>query len=100
MTRKEKIEIIHTMKVFVTVELKAVNADKLVIENVKFMLDTNRMKRITEKDVRSIANVIKFARKEVEEMQVTERTLEAITEIQQWGMWYCQRFGLSYRYMD
>lgn len=100
MTRKEKIEIIHTVKVFVTVELKAVNADKLVIENVKFMLDTNRMKRITEKDVRSIANVIKFARKEVEEMQVTERTLEAITEIQQWGMWYCQRFGLSYRYMD
>ena len=100
MTRKEKTDIINTVRCFVIVELKAVNADKLDIKNVEFMLDTNRMKRITDKDVRSIVKVIQYSRRQVEKMHVTERTLEAITEIQQLGMWFCQKFGLSYAYMD
>ena len=100
MTRQKKIDIINTVKHFVCVQLKDVNADELDIKDVEFTLDTNRLKRITEKDIRSIANVICYSRRQVAKMPVTERTLKAITEIQHWGMWYCQKFGLSYAYMD
>ena len=81
-------------------ELKEVNADILDIKSVEQICNTDTMKRITEKDIRSIANVICYARRQVEKMTVTERTLEAIKEIQQWGMWFCGKFGLSYAYMD
>ena len=100
MTRKEKIAIINTVKCFVRLELKEVNADILDIKTLEQMCDTNHMRRITEKDIRSIAHVIRYLRRQVEKMAVTERTLEAITEIQQLGMWFCGKFNLSYTYMD
>lgn len=100
MTRKEKLAVIKTVRCFVRLELKAVNADRLDIKSVEQICNTDTMRRITAKDIRSIANVIRYARKQVEKMAVTERTLEAIKEIQQLGMWFCGKFDLSYRYMD
>lgn len=100
MTRKEKIEIINTIRRFVCLELREVEADKLDIKTIEQLCNTDIMKRITEHDIRTIANAIRYARKQVEKMPVNERTLEAITEIQQWGMWFCGKFNLSYRYMD
>jgi hypothetical protein len=100
MTRKEKLNVINTVKNIVTLELRETKADILDIKSVEQICDTNHMRRITAKDVRSIANVIRYARRQVEKMAVTERTLEAITTIQEFGMWFCGKFDLSYAYMD
>ena len=100
MTRKEKTDIIDTVKHFVRLELKGVNANELDIKNVEFVLDTNKMKRITDKDIRNVVYAVRYSRRQVEKMPVTERTLEAIRDIQQCGMWFCEKFGLSYGYMD
>lgn len=100
MTIKEKTDIINTARAIVIAELKAVNAHIFVIEDVEYTSDTNRIKRITEREITNIVEVFQYARIRVEKMPVTERTVEAIKKIQQCGIWYCQKFNLSYRYMD
>ncbi len=99
MTRKEKADIINTVRGYVIAELKDVNASELYIKNVETALDPNKMKVMTKRDIRFIAEVIRISKEEVKLLPVTKRTLEAVEKILHWGLWYCEKFGLNFRCM-
>ena len=100
MTRKEKLAVINTVRCFVSLELREIDADKLLIREISSLMDTKYIGRITENTLKTVIKLVRLARKEAEKMPVTDRVLEAITEIQQWGMWFCGKFNMAYSLMD